>query len=61
MIYIYIFIYFDSTGVRVTGVVVGCLRKLQRWSFFSIIEEVLIYIYSLLAQKYCLEDKIKSN
>lgn len=23
-----------------TGVVVGCLRKLQRWSFFSIIEEV---------------------
>ena len=28
-----------GTNLDVSGVIVGCLRKLQRWSFLSIFEE----------------------
>jgi tyrosine-protein phosphatase OCA1 len=32
-----------STGKNITGVVAGCLRKLQRWSLISIFEEYRRY------------------
>lgn len=40
-----------KTGRNLTGVVVACLRKLQRWSFISIYEEYRRYAGGLRLQQ----------
>jgi tyrosine-protein phosphatase OCA1 len=40
------------TGKHLTGVVIGCLRKLQRWSFMSIFEEYRRFACGGLTQQY---------
>ncbi|OMJ10952.1 putative tyrosine-protein phosphatase [Smittium culicis] len=42
-----------SSGVRETGIVVGCLRKLQKWNFNSIVFEYRRY--SASKSKYAAE------
>jgi hypothetical protein len=38
--WIYIFISLFRTGIHETGMLVGCLRRLQHWCFNAIITEV---------------------
>jgi tyrosine-protein phosphatase OCA1 len=45
------------SGKTLTGVVVGCLRKLQRWSFISIFEEYRRFACGGLSQHYSLQNQ----